>query len=108
MNGATEEDRTGDDGPVRTPRHADDAGGMWIRIGIIGGLLIYAGVVVMAAAGFTEIIPFVIIPPILVALIGANSLVGGGRRRRPEPAPRPLGTPLPTPPVHDEGPADQG
>ena len=71
-------------------RRADESGGLWIRIGIVGGVLLYAGVVVLDIAGFTEIFPFVVVPPVLVALIGANSLIGGGRARR-----RPPGRPAP-------------
>ena len=52
---------------------------MWIRTGVVLGLLVYAGVVVMAAAGFSGAIPLVIVPPVLVGLIGGANLLGGGR-----------------------------
>lgn len=61
----------------------DDDGGMWINIGIGGGVVMYLGMVVMLAAGFSAITPFVILPPVFLALIGANSLLGGPRRPRP-------------------------
>ena len=59
--------------------HLDDAGGVWIVTGVVLGLVVYLGVVVMAAAGFTVVLPIVILPPVLAALIGANNLLGGGR-----------------------------
>ncbi len=65
--------------PGRPDRRRDDAGGVWIRTGVVLGLLVYAGVVVMAAAGFSGAIPLVIVPPVLVGLIGAANLLGGGR-----------------------------
>jgi hypothetical protein len=78
---------------TRADRRRDEAGGLWILIGIAGGVLLYAGVVVLDIAGFTVILPFVVVPPVLVALIAANSLIGGGRTpRRPPPAPTPDGT----------------
>lgn len=58
-------------------RRRDDAGGVWIRTGLVLGLLVYAGVVVMAAAGFSGAIPLVVVPPVLVGLIGAANLLGG-------------------------------
>lgn len=75
--------------PARNIRLHDDAGGVWIRVGVAGGVLLYAGLVVMLAAGFSAILPFVVIPLVLVALIGANSLLGGPRRRQ-----RPPGRPI--------------
>ena len=35
--------------------------------------------VLMAVAGFTAAVPLVVIPPVLVGIIAANSLLGGGR-----------------------------
>jgi hypothetical protein len=64
---------------VRRVRRRDDRGGVWIRTGLVLGVLVYAGVVVMAAAGFTGAVPLVVVPPVLVAIIGGNSLIGGGR-----------------------------
>ncbi|HEV3280315.1 MAG TPA: hypothetical protein VG032_01805 [Acidimicrobiales bacterium] len=64
---------------VRPARRRDDRGGVWIRTGLVLGALVYAGVVVMAAAGFTGAVPLVVVPPVLVAIIGANNLLGGGR-----------------------------
>ena len=59
------------------------------------GVAIYLFCVVMAAAGFTSIIPLIVIVPVLVLLIGGGNLLGGrshGRTRAagppgPEPAP---------------------
>ena len=66
--------------PVRYgSRRVDDAGGVWILTGVLLGVLVYAGVVVMYIAGFTPVAPLVVIPPVLIGLIGANSLLGGGR-----------------------------
>jgi hypothetical protein len=69
------------------PGRRDDAGGVWILTGILLGALVYAGMVLMMVAGFTAIVPFVVIPPVIVAMIGANSLLGGGRPSRPARAP---------------------
>jgi hypothetical protein len=63
----------------RGARRVDDRGGVWIITGLVLGALVYVGVVVMAAAGFTAVIPLVVVPPVLVAMIGANNLLGGGR-----------------------------
>ncbi|MGO9029863.1 MAG: hypothetical protein ACLQOZ_14695 [Acidimicrobiales bacterium] len=70
-------------------RAFDDSGGLWIRVGIAGAVVFYAGLVVMLAAGFTAILPFVVIPLVLVALVGANALLGGPRRRE-RPSARPI------------------
>jgi hypothetical protein len=74
---------------------ADDCGGVWIVTGVLLCILVYAGVVLMDIAGFTAVLPLVVIPPVLVALIAGSSLLGGGRgsgRRgstgRPPPDPR--------------------
>ena len=83
-------------------RRFDDEGGVWIRTGIVLGVLFYAGLVVMLAAGFGAILPFVVIPLVLVFLIAANALLGGPRRRE-RPPPRPI-RPTdrgPTPPPPD-------
>jgi hypothetical protein len=64
-------------------RDRGDVGGLWIGIGIAGGVALYAGMLIMLVAGFAAILPFVIIPPVLIGLIGANSLLGGPRRPRP-------------------------
>jgi hypothetical protein len=63
----------------RGARRRDDRGGVWIRTGLVLGALVYAGVVVMAAAGFTAVVPLVVVPLVLVAVIGGNNLLGGGR-----------------------------
>ncbi len=75
-----------------------DAGGVWIITGIVLGVLVYAGIVLMDVAGFTVVAPLVVVPPVLVALIGANSLLGGGRSHGRSPG-RPVGDgrePLPS------------
>jgi hypothetical protein len=64
----------------RPPRRVpDDSGGVWIATGIVLGLLVYAGMVLMQVAGFSGVAPMVVIPPVLLALIAANNLLGGGR-----------------------------
>jgi hypothetical protein len=74
-------------------RHTDDTGGVWITVGVAGGVVLYAGVVLLAIAGFSVIIPAVVIPPVIVGLIGANSMIGGGRHDRPLARPiRPVNT----------------
>jgi hypothetical protein len=47
--------------------------------GVALGLLAYGGVVLMAVAGFTAVLPLVVVPPVLVGLIGASNMLGGGR-----------------------------
>ena len=66
-----------DDDPM-----AGDDGGVWIVTGWVLGLAVYAGVVVMAAAGVTSVLPLVVIPPILIGLIGGANLIGGRDRGR--------------------------
>ncbi len=68
-----------DIGTRTTRRRPDDTGGVWIATGVVLGALFYAGIVVMAIAGFTVVVPLVVIPPVMIALIAANSLLGGGR-----------------------------
>ena len=57
----------------------DEQGGVWIVTGWVLCLLVYGLVVLMDVAGFTEVLPLVILPPVVLGLIGANSLLGGGR-----------------------------
>ncbi len=57
----------------------DDAGGVWIVTGVALGVLMYGFVVLMDVAGFTEVLPLVVLPPVVLGLIAANSLLGGGR-----------------------------
>jgi hypothetical protein len=73
----------------RRPTGLDDAGGVWIMTGIVLGLIVYAGIIVMAIAGFSAVVPLVVIPPVIVALIGASNLIGGGRTHG-QPAGRPV------------------
>jgi hypothetical protein len=72
------------------PDRLDDAGGVWIITAVVLGLLVYIGVVLMAVAGFTAVVPLVVVPPVLAALIGGNNLLGGGRSHGRSPG-RPLG-----------------
>ena len=60
---------------------ARDAGGVWIAVGVVGGILVYAFAVLLYVAGFTVIVPVVVIPPVLVALIAASNLLGGRSHR---------------------------
>ena len=85
-------------GTLPPARLRDDAGGAWIAVGWVVGGLAYAGVVVMAVAGASAVLPLVIVPPVLIALIGAGNLLGGRRHGRtavrsagPEAAPVPSG-----------------
>ena len=48
-----------------------------VHIGIAGGVVLYAGAVVLAIAGFRPILPFVVVPPVLVLLIAGGSALGG-------------------------------
>jgi hypothetical protein len=75
----------------RPPRRSlDDRGGVWIVTGIVLGLVVYAGMVLMLVAGFSGVAPMVVIPPVLLALIAANNLLGGGRTHGRSPG-RPVG-----------------
>jgi hypothetical protein len=73
---------------ARCDDRPDDAGGVWIVTGIVLGLFVYAGFVLMDIAGFTVVAPLVVIPPVLLGLIWANTLLGGRRRRREPPGSR--------------------
>ncbi len=64
-------------GPAGGRGDRGDAGGVWIMTGWVAGLLVYAGVVLMAVAGFTAVLPLVVVPPVLLALIGGGNLLGG-------------------------------
>lgn len=70
-----------------------------------GGVVLYLFCVVMAAAGFTSIIPLIVIVPVLVLLIGGGNLLGGrshGRTRAAGPPgmePAPLSSTGPNGPV---------
>ena len=55
-----------------------------IKVGVAGGVLLYLFCVVLAAAGFTAIVPLIVIVPILVLLVGGGNMLGGrshGRTR---------------------------
>ena len=71
-------------------RPRDDRGGVWIVTGLVLGAVVYAGMVLMVVAGVTAVVPLVLIPPVLVALIAANNLLGGGRSHGRSPG-RPVG-----------------
>jgi hypothetical protein len=76
-----------------------------IKVAVAGGVAIYLFCVVMAAAGFTSIVPLIVIVPILVLLIGGGNLLGGrshGRTRAAGPPgmePAPLSSTGPNGPV---------
>jgi hypothetical protein len=64
-------------------RPFDEQGGVWIVTGWVLGLLVYAGVILMYVAGFTPVLPLVVLPPVVLGLIAAGNLLGGrdhGRR----------------------------
>ena len=63
---------------------------MWVMTGVVLGLVAYAGVVLLLIAGYTSILPLVIVPLVLAGLIGANNLLGGGRTYGRTPG-RPVG-----------------
>jgi hypothetical protein len=63
---------------------------VWIATGLVLGAAVYAGLVLMVVAGVTAVVPLVIVPPVLVALIAANNLLGGGRSHGRSPG-RPVG-----------------
>ena len=49
---------------VLWPHRAQRRGGVWIVTGVGARLLVYGGVVLMAVAGFTAVLPLVILPPV--------------------------------------------
>ena len=102
--------------PTRTP---DEAGGVWIVTGLVLGAAVYAGMVAMLVAGFAAVAPLVVVPPVLIALIAANNLLGGGRSHGRSPG-RPVGQgraplsssgpngPIPTEPASPVAAAEEG
>jgi hypothetical protein len=80
-----------------------------IKLAVAGGVALYGFCVVLAAAGFTSIVPLVVIVPILVLLIGGGNLLGGrshGRSRGGRMAgfaPAPLSSSGPNSPVAPAG-----
>ena len=77
---------------------------MWIVTGIVLGVLVYAGIVLMAVAGFTAVVPLVVVPPVLVGLIGGQQPAGRGaataaRRAPGGPGRAPLSSSGPNGPV---------
>ena len=63
---------------------------MWIATGIVLGILMYAFIVLMDVAGFTAVLPLVVLPPVVLGLMAANNLLGGGRSHGRSPG-RPVG-----------------
>jgi hypothetical protein len=61
--------------PGRSPH--SDAGGVWIAVGVVGGVLLYAGAVLLAVAGFDAILPVVVLPPVVLVLIAGGGLLRG-------------------------------
>jgi hypothetical protein len=76
-----------------------------IKVAVVGGVAIYAFCLVLAAAGFTSIVPLIVLVPILVLLVGGGNLLGGrshGRTRVGTPPgfdPAPLSSTGPNGPV---------
>ncbi|MHB1517527.1 MAG: hypothetical protein ACYCVN_10470 [Acidimicrobiales bacterium] len=75
----------------------DDSGGVWTKTAIVLALVVYAGMVLTAVAGFRPAIPLVVLPPVLLGLIAGNSLLGGARHS---------GKSSGTPPGRRSGPPD--
>jgi hypothetical protein len=67
-----------------------DEGGIWVMTGVVLVLIAYAGVIVLLIAGYTSVLPLVIVPLVMAGLIGANNLLGGGRTYGRTPG-RPVG-----------------
>ncbi|MDA8147959.1 MAG: hypothetical protein M0Z93_04175 [Actinomycetota bacterium] len=59
-------------------RATGDGGGVAIKTGIVLGILVYGGAVFLTVIGFHAMAPLVVVPPVLVVLIGAGNLLGGG------------------------------
>jgi hypothetical protein len=76
-------------GHAETPAPSDE-GGFWVMTGVVLVLIAYAGVVVLLIAGYTSVLPLVIVPLVMAGLIGANNLLGGGRTYGRTPG-RPVG-----------------
>ncbi len=76
--------------PPRLGRRRDrrDGGGVWIATGIVLGGLAYVAVLLMLVAGYTSVLPVVVVPPVLIGLIGAGNLLGG--RTTPRGPARPI------------------
>ena len=77
-------------------RATGDGGGVAIKTGIVLGILVYGGAVFLTVIGFHAMAPLVVVPPVLVVLIGAGNLLGGGvhgsaRSDRPVRPPGPSG-----------------
>jgi hypothetical protein len=76
-----------------------------IKVAVAAGVALYLFCVIMAAAGFTSIIPLIVIVPVLVLLIGGGNMLGGrshGRTRAAGPSglePAPLSSSGPNGPV---------
>ena len=66
----------------RDDRHRDDAGGVWIVTAWVLCVIMYGFIVLMDVAGFTEVLPLVVLPPIVLGLIAANNLLRGGSSQR--------------------------
>jgi hypothetical protein len=69
---------------------SSDYGGVWVATGVVLGLMAYGAVILMLIAGYTSVLPVVILPPVLAGLIGASNLMGGGRTYGRTPG-RPVG-----------------
>jgi hypothetical protein len=76
-----------------------------IKVAVAGGVALYLFCVVMAAAGFTSIIPLIVIVPVLVLLIGGGNLLGGRSHGRTRAAGPPGMEPAPLSSTGPNGPA---
>ncbi len=53
-----------------------------IKVAVAGAVALYVFCLVMAAAGFTSIVPFIVVVPVLVLLVGGGNLLGGRNHGR--------------------------
>jgi hypothetical protein len=66
-----------------------------IKVGVAGGVALYLFCVVLAAAGFTAIVPLVVLVPVLVLLVGGGNMLGGRNHGRTRAAVPPGFNPAP-------------
>jgi hypothetical protein len=52
---------------------------VWIATAVVLCVIMYGFIVLMDVAGFTEVLPLVVLPPVVLGLIAANNLLRGGR-----------------------------
>jgi hypothetical protein len=66
-----------------------------IKVGVAGGVALYLFCVILAAAGFTAIVPLVVLVPVLVLLVGGGNMLGGRNHGRTRAAVPPGFNPAP-------------